>query len=349
MDSAHKVWTDEFLTISPSDTKKVDKFLVRLDEYLVSNPDLRLSVISLLFKVFKANNKNEKFDKCCDLATPIFEYLEKAKPHEYIDFYILSMVIGYMADYNKTLKLFQEAANKLDEDEYLNNPKYNSIRRNLRYNMMFRTLRASFFDADMDKKALEAVFMSCYDYVMEVCERKCLPRKHVLEARLALFQRNVSKLQFAMDELRDGKSKDKHLYAVTRDEIAEYLPSMNQSLGTKLMNILIGFNVRKYREALGWTQTKLAEKIGMEQGAISSIECGKHGVSSDTLKLLAHALGIEVSNLMEGCPTPKWDEMETFLATTRALVEGTNAEEKAAILKMLESFLAISRAGKDTA
>lgn len=51
------------------------------------------------------------------------------------------------------------------------------------------------------------------------------------------------------------------------------------------------------REALGMTQTQFAEKVGIAQSNISSIERGATGGKETTRIAIARALGVEVSEL----------------------------------------------------
>ena len=49
------------------------------------------------------------------------------------------------------------------------------------------------------------------------------------------------------------------------------------------------------RARKGWTQARLAAEIGTTDSAISRIESGRHGVSTETLHRLANVLGITFS------------------------------------------------------
>lgn len=67
------------------------------------------------------------------------------------------------------------------------------------------------------------------------------------------------------------------------------------------MNIqhVLGTNVRRIREAKGWSQDKLSEMSGLHRTYISGIE---RGVRNPTIKIvheIAAALGIKVSQLFE--------------------------------------------------
>lgn len=54
--------------------------------------------------------------------------------------------------------------------------------------------------------------------------------------------------------------------------------------------------VKELRERAGWNQVDLAVKAGLSVGTISRIENG-HKPNRGTLKLIAHALGVDVSEI----------------------------------------------------
>ena len=63
------------------------------------------------------------------------------------------------------------------------------------------------------------------------------------------------------------------------------------------LNTLFGNNVRHYRKSRGWSQSKLAKKIGTDQGTISFYELGKNLASGKQLVLLGYVLGVEIWQL----------------------------------------------------
>lgn len=62
----------------------------------------------------------------------------------------------------------------------------------------------------------------------------------------------------------------------------------------------IGLRVLRRRQALGWTQTDLADRLGIGRPNIYRIENGKQNVTVDTLCKLADALGITAVELFSG-------------------------------------------------
>ena len=61
----------------------------------------------------------------------------------------------------------------------------------------------------------------------------------------------------------------------------------------------IGQRVRATREKRGWTQQDLADRSGIARANISRLEAGKHAPKLDTLRRLAQALDLKVSDLLK--------------------------------------------------
>jgi transcriptional regulator with XRE-family HTH domain len=64
------------------------------------------------------------------------------------------------------------------------------------------------------------------------------------------------------------------------------------------LRTILGANVRKAREDLGWSQERLAEAAGLTQVFISHIETSKTAASVDSLQKLAAALSCEPYELL---------------------------------------------------
>lgn len=61
----------------------------------------------------------------------------------------------------------------------------------------------------------------------------------------------------------------------------------------------IGDNVRATRGARGLTQEKLGELTGLDRKTVNRIEQGTHGTSVDHLLLIADALDVPLSDLVQ--------------------------------------------------
>jgi transcriptional regulator with XRE-family HTH domain len=73
----------------------------------------------------------------------------------------------------------------------------------------------------------------------------------------------------------------------------------------------VGREIRRLREARGWSQAKLAGDTGMGVSGISQIETGARNPSAVTLWKIAEALGVEVGALFPKAQSPlPFDEAE---------------------------------------
>ena len=58
-------------------------------------------------------------------------------------------------------------------------------------------------------------------------------------------------------------------------------------------------NVRLHRQRLGLSQEALAEAASLHRTYVGSIERGERNVSIDNMERIAHALGLELVDLLE--------------------------------------------------
>lgn len=99
---------------------------------------------------------------------------------------------------------------------------------------------------------------------------------------------------------------------------------------------LFGQKLKYVREQKGYTQEKFAEKIDISSRALSSIECGKNFVSSDTLQKICVALQINPKVLFDfDFPYMAAEDMKKELLT----IIDKNEEHLAVIYKIIKSYL----------
>ncbi len=63
--------------------------------------------------------------------------------------------------------------------------------------------------------------------------------------------------------------------------------------------VKLGFNIRKRREELDYSQERLAERADLDQTYISGIECGKRNPGIKNVARIAKALEITTAELCE--------------------------------------------------
>jgi transcriptional regulator with XRE-family HTH domain len=77
----------------------------------------------------------------------------------------------------------------------------------------------------------------------------------------------------------------------------------------------VGQEIRRLREAKGWSQPKLAVEAGVAVSGVSQIENGRRNPNSSTLAKLARAFGVEIADLFpKGQPRlPETPSIEDIL------------------------------------
>ena len=63
------------------------------------------------------------------------------------------------------------------------------------------------------------------------------------------------------------------------------------------LRLVLSSNIKHYRGLRGWSQEKLAEKIGISTNFLADVETGKSWVSSLTLVKLANCFEVDVYEL----------------------------------------------------
>lgn len=66
-----------------------------------------------------------------------------------------------------------------------------------------------------------------------------------------------------------------------------------------MTNNIIGENIHNLRENAGFTQSNLAQFIGVDQSLIARIEKGERNISVDMLEKLSSLFGVTVSQIEE--------------------------------------------------
>ncbi len=66
----------------------------------------------------------------------------------------------------------------------------------------------------------------------------------------------------------------------------------------KEINVLVGENIRKYREQCGYSREKLAELVGITPRFLADVETGFVGVSLTNIKKICEILGISSDRIL---------------------------------------------------
>lgn len=104
----------------------------------------------------------------------------------------------------------------------------------------------------------------------------------------------------------------------------------------KELNLLLGANIQREREKMGWTQAQFSEMIGMGEKNLSAIECGARGVSLEMLVKICRTLHVSSDTLlMESAPLGDVSELS-------ARLERLSGEQfrivREVVIRVLEAF-----------
>ena len=101
-----------------------------------------------------------------------------------------------------------------------------------------------------------------------------------------------------------------------------------------------GQKIREYRKKLGYTQSDLANKVGMKTGTISKYEKDEIIVPSDTLCKIANILDVSTDYLLGRTNIPNIiDEPIAIAASTKNRIDLSDVddEDKEAIMKQINN------------
>jgi transcriptional regulator with XRE-family HTH domain len=107
----------------------------------------------------------------------------------------------------------------------------------------------------------------------------------------------------------------------------------------------VGQEIRRAREAKGWSQAKLAAAADMAVSGVSQIETGARNPSAATLAKIANALGVEVADLFPKGQSPlpfeSAERRQASMANIAALIDSMDDEQ----LVRFRAFLKEERIG----
>jgi len=66
------------------------------------------------------------------------------------------------------------------------------------------------------------------------------------------------------------------------------------------LNAVVAGNIRKLRQAKGWSQDELAARSGLHRTYVGAIERSERNITLETLERLADALSIPAVTLLRG-------------------------------------------------
>lgn len=87
---------------------------------------------------------------------------------------------------------------------------------------------------------------------------------------------------------------------------------------------MFGDRVRQYRQAAGWSQLELAQKVGVTEGAVSSWEQGRTGATAANVAKMEDLFKLEegrLGYLLGYAPAPDVDDPQGVIVATNRIAE----------------------------
>jgi len=284
-----------------SEMPEWNALIIDIEKYTSENGlDRELKYLLLALKAGKIDYYDSTFDKCCEIALPIFEGLQDVKKLDFLGITILAQVIKYNADYNRSIDLAHEVMDILEKD-FSHERGYLGITLMIAGNMTLRLLRAKYNTTTAKHKKINAQFSHFLDIAIDMCNKYDLTViKAVLMVRDGVYNADYDQIHENLEWLirAPGESRT---YKSTLDEIGEYVQHLeDDKLSNALLNCLIGFHAKKQREHLGITQEEVADALETERNVVNQIERGETGTSYQRLAKLRKILDVDYNYLFLG-------------------------------------------------
>ena len=114
--------------------------------------------------------------------------------------------------------------------------------------------------------------------------------------------------------------------------------SFSQGICMSSLKQKFGMRLQEIRKSKGFTQEKLAEKIGVDTPHISNIERGKYFVTAETLENIATALSIQPKELFDFGHIQKRDELVKSINNYTEVCDDSKIEFLVKIINSLEEM-----------
>lgn len=108
------------------------------------------------------------------------------------------------------------------------------------------------------------------------------------------------------------------------------IPLLNQ------LTVLIGSNMRRYREKWGHTQQEIAEVLNLDAQYYGEAERGRKRLSLECLTELCAYYGIPLDSLVPVAPREAEDERAGLLARLQTILDGCSSDQLALICLLAE-------------
>jgi len=308
-----EILISEYFTTRLAERERWKELIHRLEIYLEDNFDNQLSLILASMQIREEDLTSNCFDKCCDMAVPLFERFERMLECDILELSILCSTINYNKNYKRSLLLAEKGFEISYALEQKGNPDAWKARAMISINLTMRLVRARFVDIDPAKQGADLAeikkeFKRHLKLGRDVLtEPKHKVMKLVLNIREALFNRNCDDICDGLFKLK--KAKEVVWLKALEDEVMDYLFHFRMLLSTEQINLLVGLRIRRRRQELSLSLDDFSEEMAMERTSIIKVENGTVGLHTPKLFLAADLLGVGITYFY-GDPQKKLYETE---------------------------------------
>ena len=289
----YELLEEAFYITTNDNSEEIETIQNKLSDYLKSNgsdPQIEDAIRAL--DTFLIEAKNSDFEKCCEIAKPIFVRLSNPDDWDFYDIRILNRVVDYAGTYKQVYELAENLLTKLEK--YSHEERYKTIKVWILLNTMLRMLRAKYFEMDdlIVSEELDKIFSHCFDIFMKISnEPEFNFHREVARIRRGLFYRDDEMTNEGFVRLR--AMGNKAFYKILENYSEEYHGFLTEAQKRKKqLALTIGRNIHKKRKEMGLTARDLARVIDITPPYMGQIEAGDRTPSPINLSKLCDFFGV---------------------------------------------------------
>jgi len=262
-----------------------------LELYLAEKgTDAQLELILYTLRSCNDDFTDGVFTKSCEFAAPAIKILKKIE-WGLFELDIISTIIGYIESYTHTIELTKKALNVLD-NKFTDSNHYDPIKQRIYFNLSLRLLREKYIGKSNPEEVV-----ALFDESVKICKKMPhLTYRAVIMVREAIFSGDYDKISDSIKALEN--TEDKTWIKTTKDEVVEYLYFIDEPLPTKMINFVIGHQIRRRRKEIGMTALDFGLTIGVSLSAIHQIERGDKGIRPKRMFEIAKTLSVDTAYLL---------------------------------------------------
>jgi DNA-binding winged helix-turn-helix (wHTH) protein len=223
MNKKKKSLLEKFFSVNRSNNYTIESIKKELTNYLIEDFDIEINDAITICEVILDENIYNNQEKSSMLIIPIISRILKKPTEEWetIDLAFLAMVVGYMEPYMKTIRV----TDTILEHSKLQEP----IKAASLLNAILRLTRARYKEGNIDYDVLNSKFRIYLNKALELSRaNNNETHEYVLLVRKGIFEKNHKDIEANLKEL---KKKNKEIYKLICDEVAEYSAYMGSSIG----------------------------------------------------------------------------------------------------------------------